>query len=115
MAAGDAALMALVRAIVGDAAAALRLLAGSPALASARFEVGATREAAKAYYLDAIQHYVYAGDTALHIAAAAYRREIVRKLIAMGADVPSRCTMPWTACRARMRGIRARRRLRSPP
>jgi Ankyrin repeats (many copies)/Ankyrin repeat len=87
----DSALMALVRAIVtGDAAAASRLLAASPALAGACFEKGATRQAAKAYYLDEIGHYVYAGDTALHVAAAAYRREIVQKLIVMGADVRAR-------------------------
>jgi Ankyrin repeats (many copies)/Ankyrin repeats (3 copies) len=91
MAAGDSGLMALVRAIVDDdAAAALRLLAASPVLVSARAEEGATRQAAKAYYLDEIAHYLYAGDTALHIAAAAYRLEIVRKLIAMGGDVRAR-------------------------
>jgi ankyrin repeat protein len=91
MAAGDSGLMALVRAIVvGDAAAALRLLATSPVLASASAEDGATRQAAKAYYLDEIAHYLYAGDTALHIAAAAYRLQIVRRLIAMGGDVRAR-------------------------
>jgi hypothetical protein len=54
----------------------LRLLAAQPALASARVEVGATRQCAKAHYLSEIEHYLYAGDTALHIAAAAYRREM---------------------------------------
>ena len=58
--------------------------------ASARFERGATRQDAKAHYVDEIAHYVYAGDTALHIAAAAYQREIVQKLIDMGADVRAR-------------------------
>jgi hypothetical protein len=87
----DSALMSLVRAIVaGDAAAVLRLVAASPALVTARFEKGATRQAAKPYYLDEIERYRYAGDTALHIAAAGYRQEIVRKLIAMGADVRAR-------------------------
>jgi hypothetical protein len=70
-----------------DVATALRLLAAEPALASARVEVGATRQCAKAHYLNEIEHYLYAGDTALHIAAAAYQREIVRKLIVIGADV----------------------------
>ena len=83
--------MALVRAIAsGDMAAALRLLAASPALARTRFAEGATRQRAKDYFLDEIGHYVYAGDTALHIAAAAYRQEIAGKLIAMGADVGAR-------------------------
>src|SRR5581483_8593131 len=91
MTAGDSALMELVRAIVaGDATAALRLLAASPALAKARFEQGASRQAAKAYFFDEIKHYVYEGDTALHLAAAAYRLKIVRKLIALGADVRAR-------------------------
>jgi hypothetical protein len=80
--------MALVRTIVaGDTTAALRLLAASPVVVRARAENGATRQAAKEYYLDEIGHYVYGGDTALHIAAAAYRLEIVQQLIAMGGDV----------------------------
>jgi len=88
MAVDDSALMALVRAIVaGDAAAAEKLLAASPALARAPAQVGASRQVSKSYFFDAIGHYLYAGDTALHIAAAAYRRDIARKLIAMGADV----------------------------
>jgi ankyrin repeat protein len=91
MAAADSRLTALIRAIVvGDDAGALRLLAASPALAHARIAVGATRQAAKEHFLYEIQHYVYAGDTALHIAAAAYRQAIVRKLISMGADVRAR-------------------------
>jgi ankyrin repeat protein len=91
MAAGDSGLMALIRAIVvDDLAAALRVLAASPALVTARAVDGATRQAAKDYYLDEIGHYVYAGDTALHIAAAGYRLEIVRRLIAMGGDVRAR-------------------------
>jgi hypothetical protein len=87
----DAALMSLVRAIVaGNATAASRLVANSPAMARAHFDKGATRQAAAAYYLDEIEHYIYAGDTALHIAAAAYRQAIVRKLITSGADVHAR-------------------------
>ena len=45
---------------------------------------------AKPYHIDKIGHYVYSGDTALHIAAASYREEIARKLIAIGADVHAR-------------------------
>jgi ankyrin repeat protein len=88
MDADGSSLTALIRAIVGsDDAAVSRLLADAPALASARVAVGATRQAAKPHFLDEIAHYVYAGDTALHIAAAAYRPAIVRTLIAMGAEV----------------------------
>jgi hypothetical protein len=64
-----------------------RTLAASPTLATARAEEGASRQSAKEYFLAEIHHYVYAGDTALHIAAAAYQPEIIRLLIAMGADV----------------------------
>ena len=87
----DLALWELVRAIVaGDAACVSRLLAASPPLASACFHTGATRQMAKTYYLDQIERYVFAGDTALHIAAAAYQPEVVRKLITAGADVHAR-------------------------
>jgi ankyrin repeat protein len=41
-------------------------------------------------FLDAIAHHVYGGDTALHIAAAAYQGEVARALIAAGADVRAR-------------------------
>jgi ankyrin repeat protein len=90
MAVDQSALMTLIRAIGVDDAAALRLLAASPALATAQVAQGATRQAATDYYLDPIAHYVYAGDTALHVAAAAYRSEIAEKLIAMGAGVRAR-------------------------
>jgi len=87
----DAALMTLVRTIVtADNTVALHLLAANPALAKARFEIGATRQAAETFYLDEIGHYIYSGDTALHVAAAAYRQEIVLKLIATGANVRAR-------------------------
>jgi len=89
----DLALWKLVGAIVtGDVAGVSRLLADSPQLASASFQTGATRQAAKTrtYFLDPIGRVVYAGDTALHIAAAAYRVEIVRELITSGANVHAR-------------------------
>lgn len=87
----DATLMTLVRAIVADdEATASRLLGASGWLARARAEEGATRQEATDYFLDEIEHYLYAGDTALHIAAAAYRPPIIRKLVAMGAEVDAR-------------------------
>jgi ankyrin repeat protein len=87
----DLALWKLVEAIVaGDAAGVSRLLSESPQLASAAFQAGAAGNAAKTYFLDSIGCYVYAGDTALHIAAAAYQTEIVRKLIRAGANVRAR-------------------------
>jgi hypothetical protein len=94
MGSGDAALLALVRAIVAvDHEAAAALLAASPDLALARLEQGATRQAPTQSYFAEIGHYVYAGDTALHIAAAGYRPEVVRSLLALGADVVARNRM----------------------
>jgi hypothetical protein len=84
----DARLVTFTRAIAqGDQARAARLLAGSPELALARLAAGATRQAAQEYFLDEIDHYVYAGDTALHIAAAAYEAALARELINAGAIV----------------------------
>jgi hypothetical protein len=86
----DAQLMTLARAIVADVNAAAKLLAASPQLAYACFARGATRQSANAYFIDRIGRYIYAGDTALHVAAAAYRQEIVRALLAAGAGVCAR-------------------------
>jgi hypothetical protein len=87
----DSALLQLVRAIVaGDATAVSRLLAASPGLARACFVEGATRQSPKPHFIDEIKCYVYAGDTALHMAAAAYQAGMVQQLIALGADVKAR-------------------------
>jgi hypothetical protein len=84
----QAALMKLVKSIVaGDAGLASQLLSVSPDLASAAFHQGATRENSAAFFLIEIGHYIYAGDTALHLAAAAHRHKMMRKLIGAGADV----------------------------
>jgi hypothetical protein len=84
-------LFKLVRAIAaGDSSAALRMLAAQPDLARASFATGATRQDPNSYFLDAIGHYIYAGDTALHVAAAAYATTIVRQLVAAGAGVRAR-------------------------
>jgi len=74
----------------GDSASASRLLTNSPQLARDASATGATRESSTSYYLREIEHYVYAGDTALHIAAAAYRTDIARELVGRGADVSAR-------------------------
>ena len=63
-----------------------RRLAGSPALATMSSDVGATREEASTFFFADIAHYLYAGDTALHMAAAAFRRPVAELLIAHGAD-----------------------------
>lgn len=82
---------ALVRAIVvGDAMTVAAMLATSPELARQGEAEGATRQSGEEHYLKDIQHYLYAGDTALHIAAAAYRKDMAMALIASGADVRAR-------------------------
>jgi len=75
----DAPLWRLFTAIAAvDDAEVLAILTAAPAPAQARVTEGARRAAATDSYLSDIGHYVYAGDTALHVAAAAHRPEIVR-------------------------------------
>jgi ankyrin repeat protein len=84
-------LLVLFRAIASrDRALTSRLLTASPLLARQAIEVGATRDAAKAYFLEEIRHYVYAGDTALHVAAAAYEAKLAGELVAAGANPSAR-------------------------
>lgn len=88
---GDVAFIQLVKAIIAhDTATILRLLSASPDLASACLTKGATRHSAMQSFFEEITHYIYQGDTALHVAAAAYRHEIARQLLAAGADVRAR-------------------------
>jgi len=63
------------------------MLAASPKLALERAEDGATRQSAGAYFFDEIKLYMYEGDTALHMAAAAYQVRIAEALIAKGAAI----------------------------
>jgi len=65
-------------------------LASDPALAKLPAAVGATRRGAAGYFFKDIAHYMYAGDTALHMAAAAFRRPIAELLVAHGADCRAR-------------------------
>jgi ankyrin repeat protein len=83
----DAQLRRLMDAIV-DGKGAARLV--TPALANASLGAGATRASPRASFYESIRHYVYAGDTALHVAAAAHRDGIARALIDAGADLHAR-------------------------
>ena len=70
----------------GDEEQVGRVLAVEPYLASAVTATGATRADAQQYFLANVGHYVYAGDTALHIAAAGYRERVARELVDRGAN-----------------------------
>jgi ankyrin repeat protein len=72
--------------VAGDIHQVSRRLASNPALATTLSAVGATRQGASAFFFADIAHYLYAGDTALHMAAAAWRRPVAELLIAHGAD-----------------------------
>jgi ankyrin repeat protein len=84
-------LQALLQAIASrDRPSTLKLLTQSPNLATLSTNIGATRDEAKAYFFKEILHYAYAGDTPLHIAAAAYQRDIAAELVARGANIGAR-------------------------
>lgn len=81
----------LIDAIVRDDRAAwLRMLEKSPSLAVASAGSGADRNAAEAHFYTSIRHYVYGGDTALHMAAAACNLAAAERLIDIGAGVRAR-------------------------
>jgi ankyrin repeat protein len=64
-----------------------RQLVSDPSLATHRATRGATRTDARRFFFTSIRHYLYAGDTALHLAAAAHHPDIAELLVAHGADV----------------------------
>jgi hypothetical protein len=81
----------LLRAIAtGERGNVSRLLAVSPELAVDALSSGATRASPKPYYFSDSGHYVYAGDTALHVATGSYRTDIAKELLRHGADVAAR-------------------------
>ena len=87
----DGALLALFQAIASrDDREVSRRLDERRALAVRPIHTGATREDATTYFLAAIHHYVYRGDTALHISAAAHQRRLAERLVMGGADVRAR-------------------------
>jgi ankyrin repeat protein len=87
----DGRLLALFGAIAsGDYHRAALRLDESPDLAARAIRVGATRQDADTYFLRPIGHYVYEGDTALHVAAAAHQPDLARSLVTRGANVRAR-------------------------
>jgi len=84
----DVSLLALLRAIASrDQDEVAELVNRSPDLARRPIQVGATRDSPEGYFLVSIRHHIYRGDTALHVAAAAYQRAVSELLVARGAGV----------------------------
>ena len=87
----DDALLSLCRAIAyRDLFELERLLDSSPHLATRPIQIGASRDDPDRYFLVAIRHHLYRGDTGLHVAAAAHQREAAEALLARGGAVRAR-------------------------
>jgi len=87
----DGALLALFAAIASrDDVGVTRVLDQTPALATHPLRVGASRQDPRPFFLMPIRHYVYTGDTALHVAAAAHHPRLAEALVAQGAAVRAR-------------------------
>jgi hypothetical protein len=81
-------LITFMRAIAsGDREAASRLLTATPQLAVTHLVAGATRATPEEFFLQECGVYMYAGHTALHVAAAAYDSAFARELVGAAADV----------------------------
>jgi hypothetical protein len=88
---GDAVLLELSRAIASrDSRRVAQMIEAAPGLAVAAIRIGASRQDADSFFLDAIRHHAYAGDTALHIAAASHQRATAELLVARGASSRAR-------------------------
>ena len=72
--------------IVDDVRQVSRRLRQLPALATQSLPVGATKAQASDFFFAEISHYIYGGDTALHMAAAAFSCPMAEALISQGAD-----------------------------
>ena len=87
----DEDLWRILRAIAGaDQSLAKHLITSTPELVRRGMRVGASRHSSRSYFLSEVERHVYAGDTALHLAAAAYDVDLARTLVSLGADVRAR-------------------------
>jgi ankyrin repeat protein len=83
----DTEFMILVRSIVaGDSAKVREIVGASPGLVGTPAVIGASRQSSVDYFFPEIRHYLYGGDTALHMAAAAFKFELAQFLIDHGAS-----------------------------
>ena len=81
------AFLELVRIVVnGDLDNATRLLCATPELATMALPVSTTVQKPTDSFFTEICHSMYGGDTALHMAAAAFSRPIAELLVSHGAD-----------------------------
>lgn len=84
-------LLDFVRLVVnGDMKQVSEQLRATPALATTAMPIGATRSQATDFFFTEIRHYIYGGDTALHMAAAACSRPIAELLVSQGANCRAR-------------------------
>ena len=82
---------AFVQAVIdGKVGVASRLLTANPEFATRRFAVGATRGDSGGFFYERIAHYCYRGDTALHMAAAAFQPSTARLLVQKGAALDAK-------------------------
>lgn len=78
---------------IGDTDQISWSLASEPSLATHAAGKGATRGDSTPFFFTNIAHFIYAGDTALHIAAAAFKPDVARLLVAHGANCRARNRM----------------------
>ena len=85
------AFLAFIRLVIaGDVEEVSGRVRARPTLATMAAPVGASRQGPKTFFFAPIRHYLYAGDTALHMAAAAFRRPVAEVLVSHGADYRAR-------------------------
>lgn len=66
------------------------ILLETPKAVRDSIKIGATRENSNEFFVDELKHYIYAGDTPLHVAAMGHRADMVELLLKSGADVGAR-------------------------
>jgi hypothetical protein len=87
----DAEFMVLVKSIVaGESAKVREIVTASPSVVRMPAIVGASRQSSSDYFFPEIRHYLYGGDTALHMAAAAFKFELAQFLLEHGASCAAR-------------------------
>ncbi len=73
--------------VAGDLPVVRRMLKSDPSLATQVCKQGATRQNSREDFFESIGHYMYAGDTALHMAAAAHNAAMIELLLKAGSDI----------------------------